>query len=96
MSLKVPFKTVMVRISIVLLVLLGGTAAHAGWELQSPMPTVSQLRAIWGTSESDVFAVGDYGAIIHYDGTSWSPMTAASGKYLWGLGHIGQQCVCGR
>lgn len=85
MSLKVPFNAVMVRIAIILLVLLGGSAAHAGWELQSPIPTVSQLRAIWGTSESDVFAVGDYGAIIHYDGNSWSPMNSGISVNIYGV-----------
>ena len=30
------------------------------------------LSDIWGTSPSDVFAVGDRGLILHYDGTMWT------------------------
>ena len=41
------------------------------------------LNGVWGTSATDVFAVGPDplgafgydGAILHYNGTSWSPMT---------------------
>jgi hypothetical protein len=29
------------------------------------------LNGIWGTSPRDVFAVGDGGTILHYDGTKW-------------------------
>ncbi|BAP57387.1 receptor protein kinase-like protein [Thioploca ingrica] len=43
----------------------------AGWEEQYPSAT--ELQAIWGSAENDVFAVG-YGAIFHYDGSSWSEM----------------------
>ena len=30
---------------------------------------------VWGSSNSNVFAVGDSGTILHYDGISWSIMT---------------------
>jgi len=36
--------------------------------------TEEHLRGVWGTSATDVFAVGDKGTIIHYDGTKWSLM----------------------
>lgn len=32
------------------------------------------LYAIWGASESDIYAGGD-GVILHYDGSAWSPLT---------------------
>ncbi len=32
------------------------------------------FRGVWGSSGSNVFAVGESGAILHYDGLSWSPM----------------------
>ncbi len=55
---------------------------------------------MWGNSSSDVFAVGDSGTILHYDGSSWSGMTSATTDYLeavWGssatnvfaVGHYG-------
>ena len=34
--------------------------------------------AVWGTSKSDVFVGGDYGNILHYDGTTWTPMRSGT------------------
>ncbi|MEZ4525284.1 MAG: Calx-beta domain-containing protein [Desulfobacterales bacterium] len=45
------------------------------------------LRAVWGSSESDVFAVGWYGKILHYDGVQWEVMdsgTETSLRHVWG------------
>src|SRR5215831_2068790 len=52
----------------------------------------SALFAIWGSGPDDVWAVGDAGAIVHFDGASWSPQVvpAAAGARLasiWGSGH---------
>ncbi|NIQ88703.1 MAG: hypothetical protein GWN93_06310, partial [Deltaproteobacteria bacterium] len=41
------------------------------WEWQ--MDTDYMLTGVWGSSGSDVFAVGR-GGILHYDGWSWSDM----------------------
>jgi hypothetical protein len=49
--------------------------------------TTSDLCAVWGSSSSDVFAVGYSGTILHYDGTAWSAMTAGTTNELsavWG------------
>jgi hypothetical protein len=52
-------------------------------------PLGSQLRfprgfaGVWGTSESDVFAVGAGGIIVHYDGSQWSPMSSGTTSWLW-------------
>ncbi len=32
------------------------------------------LRAVWGSASTDVFAVGKRGLILHYNGTRWKPM----------------------
>ncbi|MBN2282430.1 MAG: hypothetical protein JXO48_00910, partial [Deltaproteobacteria bacterium] len=34
---------------------------------------------------NDVFAVGDYGTILHYDGSAWSPMTSGTTGELYGI-----------
>jgi uncharacterized delta-60 repeat protein len=36
-------------------------------------PTPYFLRGIWGNNGHDVFAVGEYRTILHYDGTAWTP-----------------------
>jgi len=35
-------------------------------------------RRTWGTSSSDVYALGSRGEILLYDGTQWSPMTSGT------------------
>jgi hypothetical protein len=54
-----------------------GTIQHNDGSAWSPMssPAVDWLSTIWGSSGSDVFAVGSGGTILHYDGSAWSPMT---------------------
>ncbi len=38
-------------------------------------PPSDSLSGVWGSSSSDVFAVGAGNTILHYDGREWSPMT---------------------
>jgi uncharacterized repeat protein (TIGR01451 family) len=50
--------------------------------MSSPM-----LKGVWGSGGSDVFAVGDVGTILHYDGAAWSAMSSGtSGGFrgVWG------------
>jgi hypothetical protein len=53
----------------------------------SPMATgtTNYLNDIWGSSETDVFAVGEAGTIVHYDGSTWSPMATETSNDLWGV-----------
>jgi hypothetical protein len=43
-----------------------------GWCWSTPTPQGSSLVSISGSSANDVWAVGDEGAIIHWDGNSWT------------------------
>ena len=45
-------------------------------------PQYATLSGVWGSSANDVIAVGQYGTILHYDGTRWSPMPT-SGTWQW-------------
>jgi hypothetical protein len=45
------------------------------------------LKAVWGTSASDVFVVGDNGIILHFDGSTLTAMTSPTPETLvdvWG------------
>jgi hypothetical protein len=50
-----------------------GIGGFGGKETQFTFP--HNLRAIWGSGTNDIWAVGEVGAIVHYDGTAWSPIT---------------------
>ncbi len=49
-------------------------------------PTTSDLRSVWGTSASDVWAVGSGGVALRWDGASWRSFatgTAANLTSVW-------------
>ena len=50
-----------------------GTGFTAEWSAMIS-GTTNNLNGVWGSSGSDVFAVGNGGNILHYDGTTWSRM----------------------
>lgn len=56
-------------------------------KMHNPDLQTSDLRAIWGSSKNDVFAVGFNGTILHYDGSNWSEMgmTSLDAYYLHGI-----------
>lgn len=41
------------------------------WCWQNPLPQGLTLRGVWGAASDDIWAVGDYGTIMHYDGLTW-------------------------
>jgi hypothetical protein len=58
------------------------------------------LYSVWGTSATDVWAIGDLGTAIHFDGTSWKTvtmptsqplraMTGVPGDGIRAVGHVG-------
>jgi DNA-binding beta-propeller fold protein YncE len=47
--------------------------------------TYAELWDIWGTSGDDIFAVGEDGAIIHYNGSAWRTMKTNSASQLRGV-----------
>jgi hypothetical protein len=52
---------------------------------EMPAPPTGALLDVWGSSGSDVYAVG-VGTILHYDGQNWSENLAASQRLagVWG------------
>jgi hypothetical protein len=53
------------------------TAAPAVTPSPGPL-TTNQLDSVWGSSASDIFAVGIGGTILHYDGSTWSPLKSGT------------------
>jgi hypothetical protein len=49
--------------------------AATGWSTM-PTPVTGALFDIYAASDSDVFAVGAAGTILHYDGVAWTAMTS--------------------
>lgn len=50
-------------------------------------PSAQGLNGVWGASATDVFAVGENGTILHYDGVTWLLPTSGTTERLhavWG------------
>ena len=73
-----------VAFSILFLPLASPVAAAPGWSIMSS-GTTENLNGVWGSSSSDVFAVGGFGTIVHYDGTSWSEITSPTTENLYSV-----------
>jgi len=50
-----------------------------------PLPQGNSLRGIWGSSLSDIFVVGDYGSVAHYNGSAWSLMDSGTTESFWSV-----------
>ncbi|MFC1924439.1 hypothetical protein ACFLT3_00615 [Chloroflexota bacterium] len=61
-----------------------GNGVGGDWDAMTS-GTTRDLHSIWGSSSTDVFAVGDWGAILHYDGSSWSEMSSGTTEDLWAV-----------
>jgi len=55
----------------------GGTCNGSGWHAMTSNSN-SDLYAVWGSSASDVWAVGHGGTALHYDGTRWSAKSSGT------------------
>jgi hypothetical protein len=45
----------------------------------------NDLYGVWGSSGTDVFAVGSVGMLLHYDGNDWTPMNSGTTENLFGI-----------
>ncbi|MBF0452179.1 MAG: hypothetical protein HQK75_15865 [Candidatus Magnetomorum sp.] len=50
-------------------------AANTHWQTM-PSPVNQTLNAIWGRSRTDIYAVGNKGIILHFDGNTWRNQTS--------------------
>jgi hypothetical protein len=66
-----------------------GTTWSSQYSRGCHYPCDPYLNAVWSSSPTDVFAVGDSGFVVHYDGTAWTPQTSGTTQHLnavWGSG----------
>jgi hypothetical protein len=56
------------------------------WSDISPSGMSPDFRALWGTSDVNIFAVGESGVIARYDGTQWSAQNQGQDELtaIWG------------
>lgn len=67
----------------------GRVCSRVGWCWELPRPQGTPLSAFWGSGPRDVWAAGDSGTLIHFDGTTWSgrvDLVEVSLHALWGSG----------
>jgi hypothetical protein len=48
-------------------------------------PATSALRGLWGSAANDVWAAGEFGHIIHWDGTAWSDSIDLGNGSIYGI-----------
>ncbi len=61
------------------------TGGAADWTRQDSMLQGNTINNVWGDFGADVFAVGDGGTILHYNGSVWSEMTSGTTQDLEGV-----------
>ena len=60
--------------------------AHAcNWHWDSPLPQGNNLNGVWGAASLKYFAVGKFGTIIYYNGSTWITMETPVRKELYSV-----------
>ena len=71
--------------------------APLDWQWDDPSPYMYSLASVWGSSSSDVFAVGAYGGIFHFDGSSWTQQAVGPDIHVvdvWGTSPTNVYAAC--
>jgi hypothetical protein len=70
-----------------------GGKCRLGWQLIGPSPGVPLLD-VWGSGASNVYAVGQAGTILHFDGDTWTQVGAGlTTKTIFGVSGFGTSQV---
>jgi hypothetical protein len=62
--------------------------AQYEWTWQNPLPQGNTLDGVSALDENNVWAVGDSGTILHWNGTSWSAQASGTTNWLTSTGHL--------
>lgn len=71
----------------------GGGGSTTGWHWENPLPQGNTLNGVWGSRTNDVWAVGDSGTIVHWNGTAWSLVASGTPYNLYGVWGAGANDV---
>jgi hypothetical protein len=55
------------------------------WCRVTGVPTGADLYAVWGSSGADIWAAGDGGTLLRWDGSTWSPVVSGTAADLRGV-----------
>jgi hypothetical protein len=66
------FSLVLVISFLVISMGLVAVDARADWSVQHELPLSQDLNDVWGSGPDDVYAVGQLGALFHYNGADWT------------------------
>ena len=66
--------------------------ARAAW-CWTVVDAATDWRAVWGSGDDDVWLVGTAGAVVHYDGTAFTPVAVGATAALAGVWGTGQDDV---
>jgi hypothetical protein len=87
-AIKNSHKIAIAVIAVLVFFISAGTSVSAdslaSWSVMDS-GTTTDLNAVWGSDSANIFAVGNSGTIIRYDGTSWSPVTSGTTADLYGI-----------
>ncbi len=59
--------------------------ADGEWSVSYSSDVDGRVNCLWGSSESDVYAGGSDGLILHFDGTSWTSMESGVSSSISGI-----------
>jgi hypothetical protein len=62
-----------------------GFCSSDGWCWRNPLPQGNWLNGVWGSGAGDVWTVGRFGTILHWDGSAWTSIPSGTPATLYGV-----------
>ena len=59
---------------------------NCSWNWENPIPQGNHLKSVWGLNANNIYAVGEAGTILHYNGSNWNLMKTDQSNFedIWG------------
>ena len=68
-------------------------SANVDWKWVYPHPQGNKVNAVWGTGTDNIYAVGNFGTVIHNDGISWRKINPFTLNHLYGVYCFSQKSI---